>query len=93
MCTVRQPSSPASPDHHSAADHSQISLRQKHHLHSTLARARAHTHARHDSPSFLKHTHVVNKACASCHSQNNTGLAISGKKKKAHSSQNPTLFI
>lgn len=38
------------------------------------------THASHSCSSFLKQIHVVNKACASCHSQNNTGLAISGKK-------------
>ena len=41
---------------------------------------RTHSHASYSSISFRKHTHVVNKACASCHSQNNTDLAISGKK-------------
>lgn len=32
------------------------------------------------APLLPKYTHVVNKAYSSSHSQNNTGLAISGKK-------------
>ena len=62
---------------HRTAHHSQISPTWEHNQHSV------HTlsHANHSSSSFPKHTHV-NKACAICHSQNNTDQAISGKEKK-----------
>lgn len=84
MCTVLiQPTNlPVSSQDHSATHHSEISCTGEHHLHSAHVHTHicTHTHASHSSSSFPKHTHVVNKAYASCHSQNNTGQAISGKK-------------